>query len=175
MNCQHCQNHLVAYMHDEAPPRLSRRIARHLRECETCYAAYVRERGAAQQMTQDLAWFGQPDDAQLNRIWATVQTELDAPTPRRRAYPWRHVLAMAAMLLLCALPWALHGGNLDFPRVALPATPAFQPGGTPSGTQTVKLAALDTNTPTEDVLPPTPTSTPPMAPIPDTESLSRDR
>lgn len=174
MNCHQCQKHLVAYIHDEATPRIRRRVAAHLDTCESCYAAYVRERDASTQMTQDLAWFGQPDNAQLTDIWANVQGTWNQPTQRQRAYRWQHGLMMAAMVLLSVLPWSLNVGNLVHVPVPFQATPAVSPQNTPQGTAVgVVRVAFDVNTPTEDVLPPTPTSTPPMAPVPNMSNEQR--
>ena len=168
--CHHCQQHLVAYINNEASPKVRKRVATHLQTCETCYAAYIRERDTAQQITQELTLFAQADKTQLNNIWASVQAELDTPTPKRYTFSkeWQRGLVLVALAVICVLPWSLSVGNFTSPTLQNRMRPVDEPNLTPQAfSSPVHIVALDTTSkPTEDVLPPTPTSTPAIAPIP---------
>lgn len=172
-HCQYCQEHLIAYINNEATPRIRRRVADHLHSCETCYAIYTRERDAAQQLSRELTLFGRANDNQLDSLWSVIQDEIETPEPITRTNNgkvWQRGLVLVALAVLCALPWSLSWGDLVSVSIPLRATPAVVPydNGTPAGTEgsDISIVALSTGTPTDDMLPPTATSTPMVAPIP---------
>lgn len=174
--CTHCQEHLLTYIHDEAPPRLRRKIAAHLRTCEACYALYVRERDTAHELSQELTLFGGASKPELDTMWASIQNELTAPpTPPTHtvSYGWQRGMVLAALLVLCMLPWSLTWGELVSTSAAQRIIPVDVPESTPTITQTraVRVVALGTSQPTEDMLPPTATSTPASAPVPGDASV----
>jgi anti-sigma factor RsiW len=174
-DCQYCQRHLITYINGEGSARMRRRVSQHIQACDACYAAYVRERTAAGRVAQELTLFGTPHRTQLTSMWADVQAELAAPRSSRSKavrYRWQHGLALVALVVLWALPWSLSWGA--FVQTAPePATPALAPNSTPEGTNVsvLRVAALEPGNPTEDAAPPTATSTPAVAPIPETLSV----
>lgn len=173
-DCQHCRAQLVAYVNGELGHRRARRVAGHLRTCDACYAAYVRERDTGRALTHDLALLGRPDVAQLNGLWANIEAQLAAPPTRTAQTPaWAHGLVGVALAMLVALPWTLLADDLvASAAVPVGATPAVMPEETPPGTHGAeaaprKSATVALNLPTEDPKAATPTSTPAVAPIPD--------
>jgi anti-sigma factor RsiW len=173
-DCQHTRDHLVAYINGELGRRRTRRIADHLRGCETCYAAYVRERDTARNLTSELTLLGRADAPQFDALWSHIETQLTTAPATRAPRPasWTSGLVGVALAMLVALPWTLFAdewvASAAFPIVA---TPAMMPEETPAGTDSQEgtphnraIAAL--NLATEDPLPATPTSTPAVAPIP---------
>ncbi|MEL6149895.1 MAG: zf-HC2 domain-containing protein [Chloroflexota bacterium] len=171
ISCQHCNDNLIAYINGETGPRLRRRMAEHLQTCEACYADYVRECDIARDAQNDLTLLGRPDNAQLDRIWEAVHVELDAmpqTPPRPQSYGARRSLALIALVILCALPWTTSVESRVIAAFSLRATPAIMPQSTPDSTMTsvASIAVINNGRPTEDVLPPTATSTPAVAPIP---------
>lgn len=173
-DCQHCREHMVAYINGELGRRRTRWMAEHLRECETCYAAYVRERDAGHTITHELTLLGRAEKPQLDALWGNIEAQLQS-TPARssRLVPWERGLVGVALAILVALPWAMLADDwVANAAVPVGVTPALEPEGTSIGTQAsddtpLKSTAVALNLPTEDAQPATPTSTPAVAPIPD--------
>lgn len=168
--CTDCQIHLVAYIHNELPERTRRRVGLHLRSCDRCYEVYRVEQGRARQLENELARFGEPSAQQLTSVWEQVQVGL---VPQPTQSPWvpngqfRQGIVVLAFMALCMLPWLMNVNHLATASPTMNATPVRVPEDTPTGTEVaVKRDAVFEPIPTEDTLPPTPTSTPPGAPIP---------
>ncbi len=80
--------HLLAFLNGELAPRLRRRIGRAIDESPALYAAYLQQRDEVQDFERQIHRVGQPQKAQLDRIWAVVQAEmagLNPPEPRSRS------------------------------------------------------------------------------------------
>ncbi|MEM6284650.1 MAG: zf-HC2 domain-containing protein [Chloroflexota bacterium] len=172
ISCQHVHEHLIAYVNGETGPRLRRRIAEHLHTCDSCYADYVRERDTARDAQNDLTLLGRPESTQLDRIWEAVHVELDtmpAQPQQPQTYGVRRSLALVTLMVLCVLPWSASVEDRVIAALDLRATPAVMPYGTPDSTTTSVASIAVYNhdgRPTEDVLPPTATSTPAVVPVP---------
>lgn len=168
--CQQCRNDLVKYINEDLSPQLMREMAAHLQNCDTCYALYRYERDAAQQIAKEFAFLGMPEGKQLDRMWRQVSSDLENPETPIHHYDWLHGLAAVLLVTLTILPWVFHLNNFASVTLTSGITPAVVPGEeTPEGTESSRFrrVALNLNVPTEDAeLPPTPTSTPAIAPVP---------
>ncbi len=78
----YCKTRMVAYINGELPPAARRRMARYIEGYPTCYAEYIRQREAARELNFRLPLVGQPEKPTLDRIWAAVQSELEADSIR---------------------------------------------------------------------------------------------
>lgn len=170
-DCQRCQQHLIDYINGGLSPWLSRDVAAHIRECDTCYTVYVQQRDTAHRLENELALFGRAQESQLKNIWADVEAALDQPPPvaQQHSMHWWQGSVLAALMLICVLPWTLHATRLTRP-VARPAMIVNAPNShTPDGTavSAAQVMVVADERPTEDAAPPTPTSTPAVAPVPD--------
>jgi anti-sigma factor RsiW len=171
-DCGHCQRHLIAYIDNDLPTRTKRHVADHLRTCERCYTLYVQQRDQNAQLVRDLSILGSNHTPDFDGMWATIDSQLTiAPSSHRSDFSWQRGLVGLAFAVMCVLPWTL---SLDgfVASAALPvgATPAEMPHETPEGTITTRTSltvAYDFERATEDAQPPTPTSTPAVAPAPD--------
>jgi len=175
--CDDYRSQLVSYINRELPRRKQQRLAKHLQHCEGCYAAYVRERDTAQHLTRELMLLGQSSSSQLDSIWDAVTKQVNSPTSQtantsKNSYNWQPGAAWAALVILCMIPWTMSWNNLVSVTSTLGVTPVDVPVNTPDGTRIgaaqVQINAIqfDFDVPTEDALDPTPTVTPPAAPIP---------
>jgi len=167
--CIHCQSNLVAYIDRELPTWEARRVGAHLKACDACYRAYVARRDATRDMERELTLFGTPSAPQLENIWAAVGAEIaERKPPRRpRRFNWQRGLVGVAFAMLCVLPWTLNTEHIIAAAMPVGITPVEMPEGTPEGTQAISTRVAARKLPTEDAGPPTPTSTPAVAPVPD--------
>jgi anti-sigma factor RsiW len=168
--CTYCQSALIAYIDGELSRREARRVAAHLHSCDGCYRAYITRRDATRDIERDLSLLGTADAPQLDSIWTAVQSEIKERTPTRqhpRRDNWERAMVGAAFAVLCALPWTLTTDNM-IASAAMPVgvTPVEMPAGTPEGTRATSTRVAARTLPTEDAGPPTPTSTPAVAPAP---------
>lgn len=100
---------MVAYLNDDLPSHARQRMARYIDSDSRCYAEYMRQKHAAQEIERDLPRFGTPDAGRLNAIWTQIETELTAPpAPQPRVIRKRDVfgygMAMAVMMLVLITP-----------------------------------------------------------------------
>jgi anti-sigma factor RsiW len=130
--CRYCEARLTAFIHGELPLKARRRIARHLDECPTCYARYLRRRDLADELSRHIPRIGQPERGQLQRVWSGIQAEM-TPTPRAlylRRSP-RYGLVTLVLLLVMLLPLTMGNQNVAFSSVPTQAFPAAASTGTP--------------------------------------------
>jgi len=118
---------MVAYLNGDLPSHVRQRMARYIDGDKRCYAEYVRQKQAAQEIERDLPRFGTPDAARLNAIWTQIETELTAspasqPRVIRKRYVFGYGMAMAVMLLILIAP-AWVNTRLDAGTM-LPSQPA---------------------------------------------------
>jgi anti-sigma factor RsiW len=164
ITCNQCQTHLLAYHHNELPPRRARAVSAHLQDCDACYAAYVGTRDADRQFTHDLHT-PQPSDAQLDAIWGGIQAELAAPSrPPRRAFP--SGAAVATLAVMFALLWTMQTSSFTTAAMPFGLTPAVEPETPALNRDTTRTVALVVAT--ENAIFVTPTHTPAVTPEPPT-------
>jgi predicted anti-sigma-YlaC factor YlaD len=124
LTCQGCRAKLPAYLHRELNPRLRRRVAAHLNNCPSCYAAYRQQQEMARELDAMLPGFARPDRAQLGRVWAAVQADMHQPRRSfRPVFRARYSLGVVALLVTLALPWML-GNQSRALALPMPPTPA---------------------------------------------------
>lgn len=161
ISCQSCRAKLPAYLHRELNPRLRRRVAAHLNNCPACYAAYRQHQDIGRDLQSSLPAFGQPDHAQLGRVWRAVQAEMNQP--RRSFQPVfraRYSLGVVALLITLVLPWVFGSQShvMALPMLPTPAATGLQE--TPS-VANAKTAATTIEAPDAGA------QTPPLQPTPD--------
>lgn len=132
-DCHHTQNHILAYINGELPPKRRVRIGKHLQHCPACYATYIHQRDTARQITQVIGGVSNPSDAQKQLMWQHIGQALHSPSPP----PARHGTRLgslqtgavaAAFLLMFILPWSFSNSSI---------TSAAQLENTPPETQQV--------------------------------------
>lgn len=108
LTCHACQSKLVAYLHRQLPLAMLHRVGQHLDSCPVCYAAYIAQRDLSSELGASLLRFGQPENAQLGRMWAAIQADIQRPrTVARRPPLGRYGVALLMLALALLLPWSL--------------------------------------------------------------------
>src|SRR4051794_29255149 len=102
ISCNHCQKHLVTYVHRELSPKQQRRVAEHLDLCETCYALYLEHKRIANELARIVPTIGSGRPPAFDRVWAA--TRLDAARRTSNYYPLRYGMAMVAITLVLLIP-----------------------------------------------------------------------
>jgi anti-sigma factor RsiW len=118
MNCRAVERHLLAYRAGEGHPALRRRIARHLHECDRCYARYQSDQALEPEMRRALS---SPPPGDFGRVWRGIQRDLAQPTPA--ASPMRYALALTALLLMLLLPMTFGSGGIAWATPPTPPSP----------------------------------------------------
>ena len=160
-SCHDCRNHLDAYLRGELSQRARRRVAQHLSQCPACYADYVSHRNLSQDIETSIRRQGQPNAAQLGRIWQSIQTDMNRPTPVASRIDMRYTVAIFMLMITLLLPWSLDTQPVAH-ALPLPPQPALSPTGTPvrivSATEVVARV-------TDPPIPPAETPVAPAAPF----------
>lgn len=138
-NCKKCESDLVAYLHHELPPAKRQQVARHLDECERCYAIYLQQQDLTQNLTRVVPLIGQGQKATFDRVWKAVQQDIQEPRRAVRPYHTRYGVAALAAVFMLLFPLTL--GNQSLPLII----PATQPSplvlqSTPSSTDNAESA-----------------------------------
>ena len=149
MDCRFCEAHLVAYINSQLSVNARSRIARHIDECESCYAAYMNERDMARELEMRVPLVGTNvgigTNAAFARMWSAVQAEIPpSPAPVtsmgwRWSYQLRYSLAALVFMLALLLPWTMeqHKIGLSLP---IPPEPSLAiERGTPAPVVAVAL------------------------------------
>jgi anti-sigma factor RsiW len=152
----YCRARMLAYLRGEHPIGVRRRMARYIDESPACYAEYMRQRDTMRELTHKLPLVGQPDKAQLDRVWAAVQSELQGRGGTRERYCVQARYGFAGMVLALGLLMPFTLGSRDsiysvpsqpaphtvdatsvavVSRIPLMATPAVLPKATPEVAQ----------------------------------------
>ncbi|MFW5696174.1 MAG: hypothetical protein ACOCXR_00145 [Phototrophicaceae bacterium] len=115
---------MTAYINGELSLQARRRIGRYIDEDPACYAEYIRQRDLKRELEARLSAFGQAGLGQLDRIWANVQRELQAPVApmQERRQPVRYGLVTLAVVMVMVIPLIL-GAPPVSPAVATPPQP----------------------------------------------------
>lgn len=121
---RYCKARMIAFLDGELPPRTYRRVARYIDECSDCYKEYIRQRDLHQELAHRLSVFGSPGLGQLDRIWDTIQDELQLP-PRAHVYPWYLSYGLVTLVIILALflPLMLFGDEVSSAASVTPPTP----------------------------------------------------
>lgn len=180
--------HLIdRYVQGQLGPAQRAQVIEHVRICARCSAALAREERVAADLRREMPRLGQPDRGQMDRIWAGVWQEVQAPRPpAHRAVGWPGLsMALVALLVIAlALPLLAQDGMraeaapFDTEANLVRSTASPTPGGTtvarsstpernaaPAGTRTtVALAAPTVGAspvpmPVSTVIPDAPTDT----------------
>ena len=166
--CTFTRQQIIAYINGELSPRQRRVVSQHVDQCATCYALYRYERDHAARLSSELHLLGRARRPDLDRLWSHVQQQIH-PSVRfgvdQRV--WQYSLLAAALILVCALPWLSLARWVNVGHGVITAViPAEL---TPDGTRSVRgqSVALIAETATVNPQPPTPTSTPAAAPMPE--------
>jgi anti-sigma factor RsiW len=150
--------HLDAYLHGELPRRARRRVAQHLSECSECYAEYVAHRNLSQDIEAAVRGAAQPNNAQMSRIWQSIQVDMNRPTPVAHRIDRRITIAAFILMLTLLLPWSLDTQPVAH-ALPLPPSPAVTQTSTP----------MRAGSPTEIAVrltdPPIPPAETPVAPV----------
>jgi hypothetical protein len=110
---------------------------------------------------------GRPHAAQLNRMWASIQSDMAHSREAQWGFSLRYGFAALALLLVLLLPWTLGSGRV---ALAIPSQPAphLIAAETPDSTEpAVAPTAIALNTSTEHPTTP-PAQLPHRAPAPET-------
>ncbi len=115
----HVTHLLTAYLHDELPPHLNRRVIRHLERCDDCYLAMQRERELVRTLAAQMPVVGVPRPEQLARLLPAILAEVNEPPSRRRprALPGYGLALVVTLVLAVMVP------VLIAPRVAADYAP----------------------------------------------------
>jgi anti-sigma factor RsiW len=143
--CKKCQSNLVAYLHHELTPIQRRQVARHLDECERCYAMYLQEQDLAQNLRQLIPLVGQERKLVLDRVWTAIQTTASQPQGTARRFPAHYGLAAVVFTLMLLIPLTL--GNKNLPLKVPPQPAPLVAQATPSGTNRAASALQISLTP----------------------------
>lgn len=110
---------LTAYIHDELPPHLVRRVIRHLETCDDCYLAMRRERDLARSLAAQMPALGVPGTDQLAQLLPAVLGAVKEKPSRRqlRALPGYGLALVVALVLAVMAP------VLVMPRVSAEYAP----------------------------------------------------
>lgn len=104
MHRGHVEHLLTAYVHNELPPHLRRRVARHVDRCDRCYAALRREQELTRSLRGQFTGFGQPRSDQLTRLLPDILAEAKPRTRRPRLLPGFGVALVMSLVLALLLP-----------------------------------------------------------------------
>jgi len=108
------------------PPKAGRRIARHLDQCPTCAAYYLRERELVHELTNQMRLVGSVHKPQLRQMWAAIQNGVTPSIKRRKAYKRLTSARYGVMALVfafaLALPATLGNRNVSF-SITQPSAP----------------------------------------------------
>jgi anti-sigma factor RsiW len=115
----HVTHLLTAYVHDELPPHLNRRVIRHLERCDDCYLAMQRERDLARTLAAQMPAIGVPHPEQLARLLPAILADVNEPPSRRqpRLLPGYGLALVATLVLAVMVP------TLVVPRVVADYAP----------------------------------------------------
>ena len=137
----HVEHLLTTYIHDELPPHLRARVARHVQHCDRCYAALRREEDLARRLQAEMPAFGAPTRGQLNRLLPGILAEVTPrPAPRPSFRGAGFAVALAVMLLV-----GLFVPSVTGPRAVASVAPS-QPVGpaiAATATQSITDAPAD--------------------------------
>ncbi|NLE51228.1 MAG: zf-HC2 domain-containing protein [Chloroflexi bacterium] len=99
--------HLIArYVQGQLGPEQRAQVMNHVRFCARCRVALAREEQIAAELQREMPRLGQPDPAQMDRVWAGVWQEVQAPRPparTHRAAGWPGLSMALAVLLMITL------------------------------------------------------------------------
>lgn len=141
MHCWKVQSRLVAYIHAELEPQERHQVARHLEDCERCYAAYLQQLGLTRELEQTVPLMGAGHRPDFRRVWSAVQTEAVRVRTASRPESLHYALAALIVAALFVIPLTFGGNEFTF---ALPPTqPApLMARATPGGTLSIKGTAV---------------------------------
>lgn len=147
---RYCKTHMAAFLDGTLPHRTRQRVGRLIDQRPECYAEYVRARAIKRDLTDDLPAFGQPNPAQLQRIWDGIRTSMQ-PVPPRGGYgtPRLRVSYGAACIVLMLMllpPLWMAGPNAARASITLPAPVVHHV--TATDTPDVRVAVVAAATPT---------------------------
>jgi hypothetical protein len=116
-------------------------VARHLEDCERCYAAYLQQLDLTRELEQVVPFVGADYRPDFKRVWAAMQAATVRPHPSPRLQSLHYGLAALIVAALFFIPLTFGGSDLTF------ASPPTQPApltarATPDGTQPIEGTAV---------------------------------
>ncbi|MBC7809978.1 MAG: zf-HC2 domain-containing protein [Burkholderiales bacterium] len=149
MDCRFCEAHLVAYLNGQLSAKARSRIARHVDECESCYAAYMNERDMSRELERRVplvgANVGMGTNAAFARMWSAIEIEIPtSPAPAastgwRWSYQLRYSLAALVFMLALLLPWTMEQHKIGLSLPIPPEPSLVIERGTPAPVISVAL------------------------------------
>lgn len=141
MHCWKVRSRLVAYIHGELQPHERHLVARHLEDCETCYAAYLQQLELTRELEQVVPFVGADYRPDFKRVWAAMQSETIHSRSAPRLQSLHYGLAALIVAALFFIPLTFGGNEVTF------ASPPTQPApltvrATPGGTQPIEGTAV---------------------------------
>lgn len=128
--CRYCKSRLNAYIQGGLEIKTRRWVARHLDSCPVCYARYLQQREVFEELSRRIPLIGHPQPAQLQRIWAAVQTEISPTYQSAWRQHSRYGLVTLVLVLVMLVPLTLGNQNVDF-SIPLPPAPTLEVTDTP--------------------------------------------
>lgn len=125
--CQYTRARLSAFLSRELASEDRSYVARHLDECEVCYAEYRRLREDAHELERSLPRLGTLEGGRLNSLWAQIQTQI-APAPASLPQSaeeeepfWRYVLVAGVVLVTVLVSMMLEAHSVRHLPLERPA------------------------------------------------------
>jgi len=132
LTCRDCQSHLTAYLHRELTPKMRRRVALHLNQCDRCANLYAAERDLSQELAFAVPQLGQPDAAQIRRIWSAIEAEQSQPSaPHWTRYTTRYGFAGLLLMLALLIPMTVRSQQMGLSLPLQPVPQTQMAAGTP--------------------------------------------
>ncbi len=132
---KHVSHLLAAYVQDELPLHLRRRVATHLLTCESCCLALDRERTLARTLKGEMPILGAPRPEQVTRLLPGILAEVIPPAGAERGFAACRFPGLG-MVMLVSLALAILVPAMVLPRsiaVSAPDQPApYQIAATPT-------------------------------------------
>ncbi len=148
---------MTAYLDGELSTKSRHFVARQIDENPLCYREYILAKQSKQELERSLPMFGKADRAQLDNLWANIQTELNQPdelaTPLRRVHRPSYSLSYGVAALLLAIllltPFAIDVSRASISPIPEQPSPEETVGvtsraGTPAPVSTAIALAADT-------------------------------
>lgn len=121
ITCRVCREHLPGYIARELSHAARSQVAAHIQTCDTCYAAYVKQRELGGELARTLPALGGAHP-RLDQIWAGVQADMRQPKRQPiRQEQARYSIAVLLLVIALLLPWSMRSSAFTLPT---PPTPA---------------------------------------------------
>lgn len=142
-----CKVHMARFVNGDLAEPVRRRVARYIDECEDCYREYMQHREFAHKLERSLPTFGKPGAATLDKVWISLQADMQAPPTRSdgihapAGLKFSYGLVIAAITLALLLPMliGIHAAGLS---VDLPLGPGYASTLSDSGASSAGMASI---------------------------------